>query len=50
MASSKELLEVLCLLAKLPTEEKSALLRYLRYPEDTEDSLWPPSSSQGKAE
>lgn len=50
MVSSKELLEVLCLLAKLPAEEKHKLLRHLRSQEGNADSLWQLFSSQEQAE
>ena len=49
MVSSKEFLEVLCLLAQLPDMEKIELLRYLCVQEDTEGSLQPHASCQGRA-
>ena len=48
MVSSKELLEVLCLLSTLPTNEKADLLRHLRAQRDNVGSLQPPASSQEK--
>lgn len=50
MVSSKELLEVLCLLAKLPEEEKRELLRCLHSQEEIANSLWQLFSSQEQAE
>ena len=50
MVSSKELLGVLRLLAKLPLENKEALLSHLHGQQDNEDTLLPPASSQEKAE
>lgn len=50
MVSSKELLEVLCLLKELPTDEKTELLRYFRAQGDTEGNSRPPAFSREKAE
>ena len=50
MVSSKELLGVLRLLAKLPLENKEALLSRLHGQQDNGDTLLPPASSLEKAE
>ena len=49
MTSSKDLLEILRLLAPLPKSEKVSLFNHLRDQQDNEGTLTHPSSSPEKA-